>query len=225
MRRLLLVASFTLLPTLAFAATNINQRKPADDAPAPLAALSAQQQADLKKVEDYVNGLITVSARFTQVADFGDGTAGRATGHFKLWRPGRLRIDYDAPSGDFIVADGSVIHQWDDQMKQSSQMRIESSLPGFLLRRNLSFNGDDVTVTSVEHPAPDRMEIALRSVAEPEAGLITFVFATVPLKLVGWRVMDASNLTTEVLLEEIKTGESFKRDDFVFKKPASGSGR
>lgn len=216
MRSFVLAVCFALLPVLAQAA---------DGAPAPLAALSTQQQADLKRVEDYVNGLTTVSARFTQVADFGDGTAGKATGHFKLWRPGRLRIDYDAPSADFIVADGSVIHQWDSQMQQVSQMRIDQSLPGFLLRRNLSFSGDDVTVTSVAHPAPDRLEIALRSVAEPEAGLMTFVFATVPLKLVGWRVLDANQLTTEVLLEDIKAGESFERADFVFKKPASVRGR
>jgi len=190
-----------------------------DDAPAPVATLTPQAQADLKRVEDYINSISTVSARFTQKADFGDGTAGVLTGQFKMWRPGRLRIDYDAPSKDFIVADGRVIHQWDGEMKQASQTGVDDTLPGFLLRRNLKFNGDDVTVTAVTHPGPDRMEISLRSVKEPTAGELTLVLSEVPLRLMGWRVLDAQNLKTEVLFEDIQQGVTFERSTFIFEKP------
>jgi outer membrane lipoprotein-sorting protein len=190
-----------------------------DNAPAPLPMLSVQDKADLQRVEAYLNGLKTVAANFTQSAQLGDGSQGVVQGTFKLWRPGRLRIEYAAPSNDFIVADGSVIHQWDGQMQQASQMQIDGSLAGFLLRKNISFQGDDVTVIGVRHPNPGQMEIGLRSAKEPDAGVLTLVMNEVPLRLLGWRVLDAQGLETSILLSDVQSGAELKKADFVFKKP------
>lgn len=220
MRLFTVVTALALLAIPAFAQ---EAAAPAaiDTAPAPLAAPSPQDQADLKRVEAYLNGLKTVAANFTQSAQLGDGTQGVVQGTFKLWRPGRLRIDYAAPSNDFIVADGSVIHQWDGQMQQVSQMQIDGSIAGFLLRKNISFSGDDVTVIGVRHPTPETMEIGLRSAKEPEAGVLTLVMNEVPLRLLGWRVLDAQGLETSIKLTDVQSGAELKKADFVFKKPES----
>lgn len=189
-----------------------------DDAPAPV-RLSEQDRADLKTVEDFFRKLPAVKANFTQAAQQLDGTTQTVTGTFKLWRPGRLRIEYAAPSKDFIVADGSFIYQWDDQMHQQSQTRIEETLPGFMLKRDLRFDGDDVTATRVAHPTPTRIEVSLRSAKDPSAGEMTLLLDDVPLRLVGWRVLDAQGLTTTVALSNVETGVHFERSDFVFRSP------
>ena len=191
------------LPLVAHAAVDTSK----DDAPPPV-VIRASDRAQLDRVEAYLNSLTTVSANFVQYADLGDGSKGEVTGTFKLWRPGRLRIDYAAPSGDFIVADGSVIHQWDSQMKQASQTSISGALPGFLLKKGIRFQGDDVTVTGVHHPVPTEVEVSVRSAKDPDAGELTLRLSDVPLRLLGWRVRD------------VQTGVSFNASDFVFKKPA-----
>lgn len=208
----LVLALALLLPSLAQAA---------DDAPQPV-VLSQQDLRDLKRVEEYFNGLGPLQSQFIQRAGQYDGSIGEVTGTFKLWRPGRLRIDYAKPSEDFIVADGSTLYQWDSQMRQQSQASIDSTLAGFILRKNLNFSGDDVTVTKVYHPTPDKMEITLRSVKDPGAGELTVLLNDVPLSLLGWRVLDAQNLVTTVELQDVQTGIKLDEADFRFRNPDFG---
>ena len=212
MRRFLLLSLISLLavPAVAQAAAPVE--------PAPF-VLSVQNKADLSKVEAYFNTLPPLQARFTQTAELPDGSAGTLQGDFKLWRPGRLAIRYDAPNRDFIIADGHVIHQWDGQMEQASQMQIKDSLAGFILQQNISFNGDNVTVTEVNHPTPTTLDVSVRSVKEPESGSLTLHFTTVPMALTGWTVIDAQNLSTHVAFDHMESGVTFSKDQFIFRKP------
>lgn len=225
-----LIALLSLSPFMAVAATAVNETAPPaaaavkDDAPAPV-VLSEQDRRDLKRIEDYFNALKPLSAKFTQTATQLDGSQGSVTGSFRLWRPGRVRIDYAAPSKDFIVADGSNIYQWDDAMKQQSQTGIEETLAGFLLKRNLSFSGDDVTVTRVAHPVPTEMEVTVRSAKDPTAGELTLIMQEVPMSILGWRVNDAQGVITEVKLTEVDENATFRRSDFVFRNPNFGNNR
>ncbi|MGE0658834.1 MAG: outer membrane lipoprotein carrier protein LolA, partial [Reyranellaceae bacterium] len=68
-------------------------------APQPL---SRQDQEDIARVEQYLNGITTLEARFLQVADRGAPLGGE----FYIKRPGRLRFQYDPPARIQIVADG-----------------------------------------------------------------------------------------------------------------------
>ena len=217
---LLLAAAST--PVLAESSAAVAPVVQVDDAPAPV-LLSAQDRADLRKVEDFFRALPAVKAHFVQEAQQTDGSMVTVSGTFKLWRPGRLRIDYDAPLKDFIVADGSHIYQWDAQMQQQSQVRIDETLPGFILKRDLSFDGGDVTATRVTHPGPSRVEVSLRSAKDPSAGEMTLVLDDVPMRLAGWRVLDAQGLLTTVTLSNIETGARFSRSDFVFRRPDADS--
>lgn len=187
--------------------------------------LSEQDRRDLKRVEDYFNALPPLSAAFTQTSGQLDGSTFTASGTFKLWRPGRLRIDYTAPQKDFIVADGNMIYQWDDQMRQQSQTKIGETLAGFILQHDLTFSGDDVTVTQVAHPTPQELEITVRSVKNPESGDLTLRLTDVPLRLHGWRVKDAQGLTTDVTLTDVQTVATFKQSDFTFRNPDFGTNR
>lgn len=216
--------AFSTLPALAAPEAATPPAVQKDDAPAPI-RLSEQDRRDLKRIEDYFNALKPLAARFTQSVQQPDGYQGSVTGNFKLWRPGRVRIDYDAPSKDFIVADGNNLYQWDDAMKQQSQTGIDSTLAGFLLKRNLSFSGDDVTVTKVAHPTPAQMEVSVRSAKDPMAGEMTLLLQDVPLQILGWRVVDAQGVITTVMLSDVQPNATFRRSDFTFRNPNFGTNR
>ena len=69
--------------------------------PPPAAALTAQDTADLQRVATYLNGILTMYARFRQVASNG----GVATGQLWMARPGRRRFEYDPPAQILLRAD------------------------------------------------------------------------------------------------------------------------
>lgn len=221
-----LVLAFSLLPLCAQAAETLPTRdiapvvsKMAQEEGSDTITLNEQDRLDLKRVEEYFNALPPLAARFTQTSQQLDGNSFEAQGQFKLWRPGRLRIDYDAPNKDFVVADGKIIYQWDDQMRQQSQTGIDETLAGFILKRNLNFSGDDVTVTAVTHPTAQSMEVTLRSVKQPESGELTLTLDDVPLRLTGWRVKDGQGLITSVALGDVQQNATMKKEDFTFRNP------
>ncbi len=190
---------------------------PAAAAPATPVSLSAQDQAVVAKVEEYLNGITTLQSKFLQVAPNGR----QATGTFYLWRPGRMRLEYDRPLKDFIVADGSFVFYWDGEMRQQSSAPIGSTLADFILRKNIHLSGD-VTVTEV-FQAPGVIEVSLLETKDPGKGTLTLVFEDHPFQLRKWRVLDAQGMTTEVALLNPRTDVTFDRDMFYFKEPQRGS--
>ncbi|GLR78994.1 outer membrane lipoprotein carrier protein LolA (plasmid) [Azospirillum oryzae] len=190
---------------------------PAEAAPATPVSLSAQDQAVVAKVEEYLNGITTLQSKFLQVAPNGR----QATGTFYLWRPGRMRLEYDRPLKDFIVADGTFVFYWDGEMRQQSSAPIGSTLADFILRKNIRLSGD-VTVTDV-FQAPGVIEVSLLESKDPGKGTLTLVFEDHPFQLRKWRVLDAQGTTTEVALLNPRTDVTFDRDMFYFKEPQRGS--
>lgn len=185
---------------------------PALAAPAP-ASLSAADKAILSQVEEYMNGVQTLESRFVQVAPNG----GQIGGTFYLSRPGRMRLEYDKPVTDFVVADGSFIFYWDGEMKQQSSAPIGSTMADFILRKDIRLSGD-VTVSDVYH-APGVIEVTLHETKDPGKGSLTLVFEDRPLQLRKWRVLDAQGLTTEVALLNPRTGVTLDRQMFYFQEP------
>lgn len=201
------------LATLAVATALAAPAAPATAAPAP-PALSAQDRNDIARVEEYLNGVKTLQSKFMQVAP--DGR--QATGTFYLSRPGKMRLEYDAPIRDFIVADGLFLFYWDAEMRQQSSTPIGSTLADFILRKEFRLSGD-VTVTEVER-ADGVLEVTLAETKDPGKGTITLIFQDRPLQLRKWRVLDAQGLTTEVGLINPRAGVPLDRDLFYFREPA-----
>ncbi|WP_247872458.1 outer membrane lipoprotein carrier protein LolA [Azospirillum sp. TSO35-2] len=181
------------------------------------AALSAQDRATVAQVEEYLNGISTLQSKFVQVAPNGR----QATGTFYLFRPGRMRLEYDKPLKDFIVADGTFVFYWDGEMRQQSSAPIGSTLADFILRKTIRLAGD-VTVTEVFR-APGVVEVSLVETKDPGKGTLTLVFEDHPFQLRKWRVLDAQGLTTEVALLNPRTDVTFDHDMFYFKEPPRGS--
>ncbi len=186
------------------------------------AKLSASDQADLAQVEHYLNGLKTMEAHFLQVVDQG-AKGNQAAGSFTMWRPGRMRLVYDPPIKDFIVADGLVVFYWDGDLQQQSSQPLGTSLADFFLRAEIKLSGD-VTVTRFVHQF-GTIEVSIAQTDDPGKGELTLVLEDKPLQLRKWRVFDAQGITTTVSLSDVKSGMVVKEDLFVFRDPRTGTRR
>jgi outer membrane lipoprotein-sorting protein len=180
---------------------------------------SAQDTKDLARIEDYLNGLKNVSADFLQIDDVG----GIMRGQIAISRPGRMRVTYDAPSKDFIVADGSFVHIWNEDLKAQTNVEQGSSLAEFILRDPIRLRGD-VTITKIQH-FPAKIEVTLVQNNDPGAGSLTLVFEDRPLRLRQWKVLDSEGRSTGVNLENMSDAASFPDSLFIFTPPNFGKNR
>ena len=210
---MLKAACFALFCVLAFSADAV--AAPIESAPA---ALSAQDHADLARIESYLNGLKSMAADFTQIDDQG----GMMNGTLAIQRPGKMRVTYAAPSKDFIIADGDTVHIWNHDLQAQTNVDQGSSLAEFILRDPIRLSGD-ITVTNIRR-SPSKLDVTLTQTHDPAGGQLTLVFEDHPLKLRQWRVFDAQGNTTGVNLENAREGVAFSASTFHFVPPNFGKG-
>lgn len=181
---------------------------------APALAAPAGETAEITRVQDYLNGIKTMQARFVQT----DPGNEKASGTFYLKRPGRLRFEYDPPVADFIVADGIFLYFYDGQAGEQSNMPIGNSLADFFLRKRLDLAGD-VTVTDFQRKPGGLIALTLTQTADPAAGTLTIFLSDAPLALKKWKVVDAQGLTTTVELSDAVNGPRLKDSLFYYRDP------
>lgn len=172
-----------------------------------------QDRADLTRVETYLNSVRNLHSRFLQIAPNGATSEGQAW----LSRPGRLRFQYDPPSPFLLVGGSGLLVFHDAQLKQTSNIPLDSTPLGILLQDNLHLSGD-ITVTKVAR-APGQLQVSLVRTRTPQDGTLTLIFADQPLALRQWRVVDAQRQETRVTLYNVEMGGTFNPDLFHFIDP------
>ena len=177
------------------------------------AALSAEDRAAVQHVEQFLNGIHSLSARFQQYA--GDG--GTASGQLIVARPGHMRFEYDKPSPILLLADGTFVVYIDNQLKQVSYLPIGSTPAWFLLRDHISLS-DGVTITKFDH-GPGVIRITLVENKSPENGTLTLTFSDKPLDLKQWTIVDQQGKTTTVALSDAHYGVPIDAKAFTFVDP------
>ncbi len=177
--------------------------------------ITPEQQADVERVETYLNQLRTLRARFLQI----DSRGATAEGTFFLSRPGKLRLDYDAPNPNLLISNGSFLIHFDRALKTPAYLPLDSTPAGLLVRENIKLSGD-VTVTRVER-GPAVLRVSMVQSKDPRAGEVTFVFSDRPFGLINWQVTDGQGQQTRVQLSEAQTGLSLDPQLFVFRDAAT----
>jgi len=175
-----------------------------------------QDQADLSRIEAYLNGIKSLTARFMQVAPDGDITEGRVW----LERPGRMRFQYDPPTPFLLIAMHGELLFNDSSLKQTSRIPLSRTPLGILLAPKVMLSGD-VTVTGMQRQ-PGQIQVSLVRTASPGEGTLTLVFADNPLALRQWTVIDAQRQETRVTLYNVERG--VKLDNALFELPPGLSG-
>jgi outer membrane lipoprotein-sorting protein len=195
-RRTLLLSAAALLPFSLTARA------------APNVALSAQDQADIARIEAYLNGLKSLKAHFMQVASNGGVSEGTAW----LERPGRMRFQYDPPAPFLLIAAHGQLIFHDSSLQQTSNISLSRTPLGILLADNVVLSGA-VTVTGIQR-LPGQIQLTLVRTDSPGDGSLTLIFADPPLTLRQWTVVDAQRRQTHVTLYNAQTGGHFDPDLF-----------
>jgi outer membrane lipoprotein-sorting protein len=201
-----LIAAAMLLPLAGRAQT------------APATPLTAQDQADLRRIEIYLNGIHTLKARFEQIAPDGAPSGGVVW----LQRPGKMRFQYDPPSPFLLVAGYGLLVFHDSQLQQTSNIPLGRTPLGLLLQDNLTLSGG-ITVTHIVR-YPGQIQVTLLRTASPNEGTLTLIFADNPLALRSWIVVDAQRRATRVSLYDIQLGGTFDQSLFSYIDPRALGG-
>jgi outer membrane lipoprotein-sorting protein len=175
--------------------------------------LSDADQATLRAAETYLNGLHTLKAKFLQIGPDGATSTGTAW----LDRPGRMRFEYDPPSPLLLVAGHGTVVFRDNKVDQTSNIPMEQTPLGLLLRDRIALSGD-VTVTGFQRP-PGQLQITVVKTASPDDGSLTLLMNADPLALDGWSVVDAQGRETRVRLSQATLGGDFDPSLFVYVDP------
>jgi outer membrane lipoprotein-sorting protein len=174
------------------------------------ANLTAQDRADIARIEDYMNGITTMQARFQQ-----DSVQGSSFGTIYVKRPGFLRVQYDPPSKVLLVADRIAVSYYDGELDQLNQAPLDLSPLWFLLRSKVKLGGD-VTVTSFER-GPNAFRIGIQETDHPDAGKVTLTLGDHPLELQQWTLVDEKNQEIRVVLFNAQFG--LPLDNSLFRTP------
>jgi outer membrane lipoprotein-sorting protein len=183
------------------------------------AALPPADQAELDKIQTYLNGIKTVTGKFEQTNPDG----GVSTGTVWLSRPGKMRFDYDAPAKLQIVCDGEFIEVNDKAAGDIQYLPVRDTPAWLILRDGITLSGD-VTVTKFERGPKVFRVTAVQSKDESDSSL-TMVFADEPLALKQWTVVDPEGRATTVALVDLRDTGSVAADTFVLPDRSSAERR
>jgi outer membrane lipoprotein-sorting protein len=206
-RTLLVCLSLLALPVAALGALPAAAQLAASPPRTP------QDQADIARVEAYLNGITSMKARFLQVDASGNSVGGNVWMH----RPGRMRFEYDPPDKMLLVAGHGLLVFYDPAVKQTTNIFLSSTPLGLLLEANLRLSGK-VTVTGIAR-ATGQIQLSLVRSDKPEAGTITLIFATDPMTLRSWIITDAQGRKTQISLYDMTYGGHYPDSMFTFVGP------
>jgi len=183
------------------------------------AQMTAQDQADIARVEAYLNSIRSLKARFVQTASDGSSASGIAL----LQRPGKMRFQYDPPTPFLLVANYGFLTFYDSQLNQTSHIPLNRTPLSILLSDRVTLSGA-VLVTNITR-FPGQLQLSMVRGASPGEGTLTLIFADDPLALRQWIVRDQQGKETRVAFTNMDLGASIDGRAFEHQDaPASGGG-
>lgn len=157
--------------------------------------LSAEDRADLKRIEAKVNGFRTLRTRFRQISPRGRVDRG----DIFIQRPGLMRIQFDRR--DLLLLTSRLwLIVLQGKHGEPQHFPLNSTPAGILVRNRVSFDRD-IRATRVRRT--DRtISVTVVRRDSPRQGRITLIFERRSLDLTGWTVVDAQGQRTRVYLSE-----------------------
>ena len=164
----------------------------------PAVRLSAADQADLDRIQAYLNGIKTVRGKFEQT----NPDSSVQSGTIWLSRPGKMRFEYDAPTKLLIVCDGNFIEVNDQNLKDIQFVPVQDTPAWLILRDGIQLSGD-VTVTRFER-GPKTFRVTVAQSNDQSDSTLTMVFSDDPLVLQQWSVINPQGQATTTALTDLQ---------------------
>jgi hypothetical protein len=178
--------------------------------------LAESYKSDLQQVENYLNNIKNLSAKFVQESAEGNLVEGK----FLLSRPGKMRIEYSAQPKVIVVVNGAVLSYFDVELDEISRLSTNKTPASFLTRENISFSAKDVEITNVKKTA-GQIKISVMKKNRKEAGEFSLIFSTNPLRFDKMEVKNDLDQTIRVTLSDIDFISPISDKMFVLKKASN----
>lgn len=184
-------------------------------APTKAENLTPPQQAQVRGLQNYLNGLTTLQAIFVQTNPNGTTSPGKmylkrlGTSSF-----GKLRLDYDPPSSIEIRANGESLRHLDKGTGEVNEYAIDMTPASFLLRHKIDFF-HDLEVKNLQLAA-NKISLTVRRPGD-DGVTLTLIFTASPLlRLQEWQVIDGQANQTHVVLQNVEIGIPLSDNLFAF---------
>lgn len=160
----------------------------------------AEEKLTLDAISRYIMKITRAKCDFAQIND--DGTL--STGTLYIWRPGRMRFEYDSPEDLLVMAGGGQVAIFDGKSNISGAERypLRRTPLNLILERDIDLGSRDMvighefdgTATIVTAQDPER----------PEYGHLQLKFTDNPVELRQWVVFDGQGARTTVVLGQLE---------------------
>ena len=175
--------------------------------------MSGDQQAAIKKINGYFNGINDLSGAFLQTA----ADDRKAKGKFFVKRPGLFRFVYSPPSKLVILSDGKNLLIEDHDLKTVDRFPLNSTPFRLLLKKDVNILRDAHVTRVVE--TDDTISMAISDKKSDSSGKIQLYFTKKPeLVLREWIITDAQGLDTRIAIARLDRKEALNRKLFVGSK-------
>jgi outer membrane lipoprotein-sorting protein len=185
-------------------------------AAAQLVSFTAENRAELEKVNAYLNGIRTMKGGFVQIDP--DGQVDQGT--FALSKPGRMRFEYAPPASTLIVSDGSTVAIQNPKLKTVDKYPLSQTPLDLILGDNIDLLHNH-SIVGVDRQK-DQFVVKARSRGGRTQGNISLVFAEPGLELRQWTVIDNQGLSTTVALQNVQVGADLSGVSFALPEKSVG---
>ena len=159
----------------------------------------AEQKLTLDAISRYIMKITRAKCDFAQIND--DGTL--STGTLYIWRPGRMRFEYDAPEDLLVMAGGGQVAIFDGKSNISGAERypLRRTPLNLILERDIDLASRDMVIG---HDFDGTATIVTAQDPEhPEYGHLQLKFTDNPVELRQWVVFDGQGAETTVVLGQL----------------------
>ncbi len=177
------------------------------------AGLSAEDQAAVSRIEDYINSIDTLQARFIQLNPNGRFVEGV----LYIQRPGRLRFEYDPPIPYRLIVDGGRVIFYDAELDAPAYLSIDDTPLDILLADKVSLS-NGVEVTKVER-GPGSLRVTLIWSERRDQGTVQITFSERPLELKKWSLISPKGVAIHIAILDARFGIALDPKLFEFKDP------
>jgi len=167
----------------------------------------------VKKLQDYLNKLTTISADFVQTSPQGN----LAGGKFKLSRPGKFKWQYNPPVPVLIMANYGEIVYYDKELDEITYINQNDTVASILSKKVIDLSAEDIEIKKYKQHK-NNIELALNNPQKPDE-VLNLIFSKNPIILQKMEITNSSNETTSIHFNNMQFGKPIADKEFIFKNP------
>jgi outer membrane lipoprotein-sorting protein len=172
--------------------------------------LDARQLEIVNAVSTYFNQMGEMKGAFVQIS----ADNKRLRGKVYVKRPGQFRFEYNLPSRQLIISDGTYVAIQDHDLKTDDRPSLDNTPFRIILRNDVDLLRDARILEAGE--TEDRIFLAVQDKNPDTAGRIKLILQRKPhLELKEWITTDSQGLDTRVELPEFAKVEGLDPKLFV----------